>query len=129
VILKPGRSPISFGMPNMMMKYCSAPLPVGEDSQDYAALAREIRKAVAPKIIFDQIRVADILHFAWEEARYRKQRVALPHATRLKAAVVLLIPWTKNFEMKTTQIALDYLVWSRASERAACGSLELTMPL
>jgi hypothetical protein len=46
----------------------SAPLPVGEDSQDYAALAREIRKAVAPKIILDQMRVADILHFAWEEA-------------------------------------------------------------
>lgn len=87
----------------------SAPLPVGEDSQDYAALAREIGKAVAPKIIFDQMRVADIVHFAWEEARYRKQRVALPHATRLKAPVVLLIPWTKNFEMKATQIALDYL--------------------
>jgi hypothetical protein len=87
----------------------SAPLPVGEDSQDYAALAREIGKAVAPKIIFDQMRVADIVHFAWEEARYRKQRVALRHATRLKAPVVLLIPWTKNFEMKATQIALDYL--------------------
>jgi hypothetical protein len=87
----------------------SSPLAAGEDGQDYAALVREIHNAVEPKNIFDQMRVADIAHSAWEEGRYRKQRVALPHATRLKAAVVLLMPFTKNFEFKAAQTALDYL--------------------
>jgi hypothetical protein len=87
----------------------SSPLAAGEDGQDYAALVREIHQEVEPKNIFDQMRVADIAHSAWEEGRYRKQRVELPHATRLKAAVVLLMPFTRNFEFKAAQTARDYL--------------------
>jgi hypothetical protein len=87
----------------------SSPLAAGEDGQDYAALVREIHQEVEPKNIFDQMRIADIAHSAWEEGRYRKQRVALPHATRLKSAVVLLMPFTKNFEFKAAQTAMDYL--------------------
>jgi hypothetical protein len=97
----------------------SSPLAEGEDQRDYDALAREIFDAVQPKNIFDHMKVADLIHFLWEEGRYREQRVALPHATRFKAAVVLLMPHTQNFEFQAGRTALDYLCGDpEARERA-----------
>ncbi len=96
-----------------------SPLVEGEDRREYDALAREIHDAVQPKTIFDHIRVADLIHYLWEEGRYRQQRVALPHATRFKAAVVLLMPHTRNFEAHAGRTALDYLCGDpEARERA-----------
>jgi hypothetical protein len=109
----------------------SSPLAHGEDKRDYDALAREIHDAVQPKNIFDHMRVADLIHSAWEEGRYREQRIALPHATRFKAAVVLLMPFTKNFEFQAGKTALDYVAENRqraSGQDVLCASWALQTP-
>jgi hypothetical protein len=85
-----------------------SPLAAGENPDDYAALMEELYKAVEPQGIFDYVRLSDIGHALWEEKRYRQQLVALPKATRFKALVALVIKVSPNYQIKASEIALDY---------------------
>jgi hypothetical protein len=85
-----------------------SPLAAGESLDVYTALVEELYKAVEPQTIFDYVRLADIGHALWEEKRYRQQLVALPKATRFKALVALVLQVSPNFQIKASEIALDY---------------------
>jgi hypothetical protein len=85
-----------------------SPLAAGESFDVYTALVEELYKAVKPQGIFDYVRLADIGHALWEEKRYRQQLVALPKATRFKALVALVLQFSPNYQLKASEIALDY---------------------
>jgi hypothetical protein len=86
-----------------------APLAAGEDGRGELALAHEIHSAVEPKNIFDRWRVEDLFHATREVTRYRTQRVALPHAARFRAIVMLLMQYKNVFKVEATKTARDYL--------------------
>jgi hypothetical protein len=86
----------------------TSPLAAGENHDDYAALVEEIHKAVEPQGLFDYLRLSDLGHALWEEKRYRQHLVALPRASRFKALVALLIQFSPNYQIKASEIALDY---------------------
>jgi len=119
---KPGQKPRDAAYVEDLL--LASPLALGEDRQDYEALAREIRHAAKPNDIFDQMRVADILHSVWEESRYRRHRVALSHATRLRALVALLMSFTKDFEPQAVDLAIAYLGDEPAERERARGILQ-----
>jgi hypothetical protein len=85
-----------------------SPLAAGESLDVYTALVEELYRAVKPQGIFDYVRLADIGHALWEEKRYRQQLVALPKATRFKALVALVIEVSPDYQIKASEIALDY---------------------
>jgi hypothetical protein len=97
--------------PKIMMSalmLASPPLAAGESLDDYAKLIEQIEKAVNPQNFFDFLRVCDLGHALLEERRYRKQQVALPNATRFKALIALVIQVSPNFQIKASDLALDY---------------------
>lgn len=87
----------------------SVPRAAGEDGRGDLALAREIDAAVEPKDIFGRWQVEELFHGRREVTRYRTQRVALPHAARFTAIVVLLMQYKNVFKLEATKIAGDYL--------------------
>jgi hypothetical protein len=86
----------------------TTPLAAGESRGDYSALLAQIRTAVEPTSLFDHVRLCDLGHALWEEKRYRRQLVALPGATRFKALVALVLQFSPNYQIKASEIALDY---------------------
>jgi hypothetical protein len=87
----------------------SVPRATGEDGRADLELAHEIHAAVEPKHIFDRWRVEDLYHNTQELERYRAQRVALANASRFKALVFLLLPFTNDLGSLATEIAMQYL--------------------
>jgi hypothetical protein len=86
----------------------SVPRATGEDGRADLAVAHEIHAAVEPKGIFDRWRVEDLFHGTVEVTRYRTQRVALANASRFKALVFLLLPFTNDLGSLATEIAMKY---------------------
>ena len=86
----------------------SVPRATGEDGRADLALAQEIHAAVAPKDIFGRWQVEDLVHGTRELERYRAQRVALANASRFKALVFLLLPFTNDLGSLATEIARKY---------------------
>jgi hypothetical protein len=84
------------------------PRATGEDGRADLALAREIHAAVEPKHMFDRWRGEDLVHNTQELERYRTQRVALANASRFRALVFLLLPFTNNLGPLATEIAMQY---------------------
>ena len=74
----------------------SVPRATGEDGRADLALAREIHAAVEPTDIFGRWWVEDLVHTTRELERYRTQRVALANASRFRALVFLLLPFTRD---------------------------------
>lgn len=84
------------------------PRATGEDGRADLPQACEIYGAIEPKDIFDRWRVEDLLHTTRELERYRTQRVAPATATRFKALLFLLLPFTNNFVALANEITLEY---------------------
>jgi hypothetical protein len=81
-------------------------LLAGEKIADYRALEAQVWAAMQPKSFFERIHANDLCHALWEEQRFRRQQVALPGATGLKALQSLLA--SIGFEQNALTIATDY---------------------
>jgi hypothetical protein len=86
----------------------SVPRATGEDGRADLALAQEIHAAVGPKDIFGRWQVEDLVHGTRELERYRAQRVALANASRFKALVFLLLPFTNDLGSLAAEITRQY---------------------
>jgi hypothetical protein len=86
----------------------SVPRATGEDGRADLALAQDIHAAVEPKDIFGRWRVEDLVHTTRELERYRTQRVAQANASRFKALVFLLLPFTNDLGSLAAEITRQY---------------------
>jgi hypothetical protein len=75
-----------------------APLLEGEDANAYEALKGQIRSAVAPNDIIEEIWVRDVLDLLWETMRLRRLKAKLVRAAAHEGLNELLRPLTGIFE-------------------------------
>jgi hypothetical protein len=73
------------------------PLLEGEDASAYEALKRQIRSAVAPNDIIEEIWVRDVLDLLWETMRLRRLKAKLMRAAAHEGLDKLLRPLTEIF--------------------------------
>jgi len=74
-----------------------APLLEGENASAYEALKSQIRSAVAPNDIIEEIWVRDVLDLLWETIRLRRLKAKLMRAAAHEGLDKLLRPLTEIF--------------------------------
>ena len=95
------------GGPSVADRFLQVPvLAAGEKIEDYRALEAQVSAAMQPQTFFERQQASDVCHALWEEHRFRRQQVALPGATGMKALVCLLA--SIGFENDALDIATNY---------------------
>jgi hypothetical protein len=84
--------------PDLTALFGPPPLLEGEDAAAYEALSRQIRLAVMPKDVIEEMGVRDVGDLLWETLRLRRLKAKLMRAAAHEGLHKLLLPLTEIFE-------------------------------
>ncbi|MBN8971318.1 MAG: hypothetical protein J0H51_04785 [Rhizobiales bacterium] len=85
----------------------SPALLAGEDKDAYLRLRDEIEEAVAPRTIFDRIRVQELTDQTWEAERLKRTQVGAILSARVQSLAMLLLPSVGENSEKALKLAQD----------------------
>ncbi len=97
-LLAPSESPRAEPPTDLQSLFGPAPLLAGEDARAYEALKGQIRAAVAPTDVIEEIWVRDVLDLLWETMRLRRLKAKLMQAAAHEGLDELLRPLTEILE-------------------------------
>ena len=106
--LAPAESPRAEPPTDLQSLFGPAPLLAGEDASAYEALKGQIRAAVAPNDVIEEIWVRDVLDLLWETMRLRRLKAKLMQAAAHEGLDKLLRPLTGMLEHQELSAA-----WAR----------------
>lgn len=96
--LAPAEPPRAEPPADLQSLFGPAPLLAGEDASAYEALKGQIRAAVAPNDVIEEIWVRDVLDLLWETMRLRRLKAKLMQAAAHEGLDKLLRPLTGMLE-------------------------------